>query len=280
MEMNKFKKQSVLGIITCNREHMLRKLVDSIDSTCFDKMYIINNGAPLKGKYNGFEILKSNRNPTPVGIGKNWFIREARKTHPNGWLFVLEDDVTIINNEVWQRYIETSLDSGITGQLSYALHGGIAGGNVNADATPKIKATVKYSKFNVNFYQFGYAAFTLYHASIFDFAGYMDERYINAAEHLDHYLTINKDKNLKGVPIHWFPDIADSFLYIEDQKQNFEDSSIRTDKDFRKNFMDAWSLFKLKHGDYPNEVPDVSKEALMQRLTELEFLYASQKLLN
>ena len=119
---NKFKQQSILGIVTCNREDMLEKLVESIDRDCVEKIFIINNGAALKNNYDGIEVLQSKREFTPVGVGKNRFWREARNINPNAWLFTLEDDITILDNNVFERYISTALDSGICGQLSKVVN--------------------------------------------------------------------------------------------------------------------------------------------------------------
>jgi hypothetical protein len=277
---NKYKDVSVLVIITCNREEMLKTLVNSIDPDCLAKKIIVNNGAPLKGTYDGYEIIQSKRNPTPVGSGKNIAIREALKFNPNCFLYLLEEDVEILDNGVWEKYGDTMLDSGILGQLSFATHGSFGSGNLNPDGSKRVLSTVAYTKTQVDFYEQSYAAFTLYHGSIFPKVGYMDENFVNAAEHLDHYQRIANGKNgMIGCPFFYFPDILDSFEYIKDQDQNFENSAIRSQPNFKQNFVNAWEYFRKKHGKVPNELPRLKPDALMKVLTEIEARYSQKDLL-
>jgi hypothetical protein len=269
--MNKYKENTILGIVTCNREDMLLKLVNSIDINCFSNCLIINNGAPLKHHYDGFEVIQSNRNPTPVGPGKNRLIRRALEINKECNIFILEEDVEILDNAVWEKYVDTMNESGIIGQLSFALHGGISSGNILPDGTINPREVVQYKNTSVSFFQNSYAAFSLYHGSVFSKVGYMDEQFVNAAEHLEHYQrTANM---LNACPFWYFPDITDSHLYIKDQDQNFERSAIRNQPDFKKNFSDGWHLFKKKHGVFPTEMPDLGKQQLMQRLESMEENY-------
>lgn len=276
---NKFKQQSIVGIITCNREDMLEKLVNSIDRECVEKIFIVNNGLGLKKSYDGIEILQSKRDLTPVGVGKNRFWRAARDINPNAWLFTLEDDIEILDNNVFERYINTAIDSGIVGQLSYGLHGGIAGGNVDVVGHPVKRATVKYSKYEVDFYKHSVAAFSLMHASVVKTVGYNNEQFTNAAEHLDHYLRMFHDKLIKGTPFFWFPDIKDSFEFIADQDSNHERSAIRSQPDFMHQFQQSWSLFRQIHKSLPTQLPDMSSEDLMNRLTEIETVLSKKELI-
>lgn len=277
---NKYKDVSVLGIITCNREDMLRKLVDSIDPDCLAKRIIVNNGAPLKGIYDGYEIIQSKRNPTPVGSGKNMAIRELLKFNPNSMVFLLEEDIEIMDNNVWEHYIDAMLDSGIIGQLSWPFHGALSSGNINPDGTLRIKASAKYTKSTIDFYEQSYAAFTLFHGSVFSKVGYMDENFVNAGEHLDHYQRIANGKNgLRGVPFWWFPSVSGDHEWIKDQKQNFENSAIRSQPDFMTNFGKAWQYFRQKHGKVPTELPRCSQAELMKKLEEIEEIYSQKNLL-
>lgn len=262
--MNKFAKQTALGIITCNREDMLQELVKSIDPTNFNTRYIINNGASLKNNYHDYIVLNSKHNPTPVGAGKNKFFRIAKENHD--YMFCLEDDIRIKNNDVWQYYIDTLHDSGIVGQLSYGMHG-----NNNT-----INETVEYTKLSVDFYQESYAAFTLFHKDIFKIVGYFNEDYINAGEHLEHY---HRTTLKGGTPFRYFPDAHKSFEYIEDQDSGHDRSVIRSDKNWPDQFKKAWVLFRKTYGVYPNELAKCEREKLMSRLTEIEERFARKDLL-
>jgi hypothetical protein len=128
---------------------------------------------------------------------------------------VVEDDVKIVDNKVWERYIETACDSGLIHfQLSYGTHGGVAGGSVNPDGTPNKAHVVQYSKNQVDIYNNSFAAFSVGHRSTlqqFGGGNLFREDFINAAELLySHHLMFTRGM---GTPFHYFADIYN--LYFE-----------------------------------------------------------------
>lgn len=273
--MNKFKKQTAVAIITCNREDFFKKAANSINRDAVDKVYIVNNGAPCKEYPPDVTIIQSNRNPTVVGIGKNTALRQMANDGYE-YLFLMEDDTEILDNNIFQYYIECAADSGIW-YLNYGIHGGIGGGNVNPDATPNKRATVQYTKHKIDLYKNSLAAFTFIHKKMLKHGGYMDERYLNAAEHLDVERIFSNKKLLPGY--WWFPDAFNSFEYIKDQDQNHENSTIRKSETFIHDFKYSWSLFKERHGCFPHEIPDISQEEILDKLFILEKNYARKELL-
>jgi hypothetical protein len=276
-EFNRFKNKTAIAIITCNREEFLHKALSSIDKDSVGEIFVVNAGDHLKDKPEGVKVIQCNRNPTVVGIAKNIALREMKK---NGYefLFLMEDDVRVKDNNVFQKYIETAMDSGLwAGQLSYGVHGGVGGGNVAPDGTPSIRVTVQYTKHKVDLYRNSFHAFVLYHANTLNHIGYFAENYLNAAEHLDHYYSAY----LKGLGCNYwyFPDIENSFDYLEDIDANHSNSVIRTAKEFTSNFSTSWGLFKDKYSCYPHEVSDSSVEEVQERLNLLEQNYSQKSLL-
>ena len=275
--INKFKNRTAVAIITCNREEFLHQAVESIDRDAVGEIFVVNAGAHLKNKPEGIKVIQCNRNPTVVGIAKNIALREMKK---NGYefLFLMEDDVRVKDNRVFQKYIETAMDSGLwAGQLSYGVHGGIGGGNVSPDGTPLKRLTVQYTANKVDLYRNSFHAFVLYHANTLNHIGYFSENYLNAAEHLDHYLTAY----LKGLGCNYwyFPDIENSFEYLEDIDENHGSSVIRNSKEFSSNFSTSWGIFKDKFNYYPHEVHDSTIEEVQERLNFLEQNYSQKTLL-
>jgi hypothetical protein len=276
--MNKFKNETAVIIITCNRESFFRKLYDSIDKESVDKIYVVNAGDRYSEYPDDVEVIFPKRNPTVVGIAKNLGLRKA-KADGYKYLFLVEDDVVVTNNEVWEKYILTAADSGLwTAQLSYGTHGGIKGGNVEKDGSPKRRGVVDYDSYKVDLYLYSFQAFTLIHADHLTDSVYYREIYSNAAEHLDQHQTIFL-KEHKGLPILWHSDIHNSFLYISDQDSNHESSVIRKDKDFPQNFSNAWGEFKAKFGYYPQEAPVFSQENVLQMLADIEGNFANKEML-
>lgn len=275
--LNKFKNKTAVAIITCNREEFLHQAVESIDRDAVGEIFVVNAGGHLKKRPEGVKIVQCNRNPTVVGIAKNIALREMKK-HGYEFLFLMEDDVKVKNNNVFQKYIETAMDSGLwAGQLSYGVHGGVGGGNVAPDGTPLKRLTVQYTHHKVDLYRNSFQAFTLYHANVLNQIGYFAENYLNAAEHLDHYYTAY----LKGLGCNYwyFPDIENSFEYLEDIDANHSNSVIRNSKDFTTNFSTSWGLFKDKFNCYPHEVTDSSVEEVNERLNLIEQNYSQKSLI-
>ena len=280
-ELNRFKKQTAVAIITCNREAFFNELVKSIDRDAVDKIFVVCAGDNYKGGFpDDVEVLRPQRNPCVVGIAKNIALRKMREAGYT-YLFVIEDDVKITDNKVFEKYIETAADSGLWYfQLSYGLHGGIAGGNVNDDGTPRKLQSVQYTKNKVDVYQFSFAAFSFTHRDIFG----INEEYSNACEHLDTHMILATRRPICGTPLHSCADIYNSHEYIIDQSPNHQDSVIRTSKDFKKNFSDSWQLFKHKWGKFPAGPPGqgvepVHPSKLLTTLEGIESLYAIKELI-
>lgn len=276
-DLNKFKEQTAVALITCNREDFLHEALNSIDRDSVGQIFVINAGATLQKTPEDVKLIQCNRNPTVVGIAKNIALREM-KNEGYQFLFLMEDDVLVKNSKVFEKYIETAMDSGLwAGQLSYATHGGVGGGNVDDGGTPLKRITVQYSKNRVDLYKHSLHAFVLYHANILRHIGYMSENYINAAEHLDHYYTAFL-KNL-GCAYWNFPDIENSFEYLQDIDTNHDSSVIRKSSDFLNNFSTSWGIFKEKFGMYPHEVTDSTLEEVQEHLDYLEQHYSQKHLL-
>ena len=277
-ETNRFKEKTAVALITCNREEFLHKALATIDREAVGQIYVINAGETLANTpKEGVKFIQCNRNPTVVGIAKNIALREMKQAGFE-FLFLMEDDVIIKDNKVFERYIETAMDSGLwAGQLSYGVHGGVGGGNVADDGTPLKRLTVQYTQNKVDLYKHSLHAFVLYHANTLKHIGYMGENYLNAAEHLDHYYTAY----LKGLGSNYwfFPDIENSFDYLEDLDTNHGSSVIRKNTEFTKNFSTSWGIFKEKYNIYPHEVTDSTPEEVQERLNFLEQNYSQKQLL-
>lgn len=277
-ELNRFRKQTAVTVITCNREDFLIKTLDSIDKNAVDKIFVVNAGAPLKSFIDSeIKVIQCNRNPTVVGIAKNIALREMKNAGYE-FLFLMEDDVVIKNSLVFQQYIHTAMDSGLwAGQLSYGTHGGKKGGNVGEDGNPAPRLTVQYTHHCVDLYRHSLQAFVLYHANTLNHIGYMNESYINAAEHLDHYFHTYHKK--LGCNFWYFPDIKDSSEYLEDLDTDHGSSVIRSSPDFNKNFSTSWGIFKEKYQVFPHEVPDSKVKDVQTRLNFIEQNYSQKNLL-
>ena len=278
--MNRFAEKTAIGIITCNRPDFLEKVLESIDPDV-GAIYVINSGDEIALSSEIVEkidsYIKTKSSPTPVGRAKNEILRAMRHDDFE-YLFLIEDDVRIKDNKVFEKYIETAAETGLwAGQLSYGTHGGHAGGNVNKDGTPNVKEKVDYDSCAIDLYPQAFQAFTLYHANTIRILGYMDEFYVNAAEHLDHY----QAAFLKGLGSYfwYFPDIENSSHYLEDIDKDHSGSVIRKDEEWKENMQKAWSWFKRKYGYFPNQMPIALQSQELERLDFIEKHYSRKDLL-
>lgn len=279
--INKFSSETAIGIVTCNRPEFLNILLDSLDSDVGD-IFVFNAGSDFSLSESNSskvkEILKSSVScPTPVGHAKNSLLRKMRHSGYQ-YLFLIEDDIKIKDNSVFEKYILTAAETGLwAGQLSYGLHGGEIGGNVKKDGTPNIIEKVDYENCKIDVYPQSFQAFTLYHANVLKIIGYFDEFYTNAVEHLDHYYL--SFLNGLGNYFWYFPDIEDSWKYIEDIDSNHSESVIRKDPEWGDNVKKAWAWFNKKYGLFIRQIPKVNKELILARLKFIEDNYSRKNLL-
>ena len=279
--INKYKDKTAVGIITCNRQNYLEELLGSIDPD-IGSIFVVNAGDPIKISptlnEKVTEVLDTEKCPTPVGLAKNKVLRHMRHAGYE-YLFLIEDDVRIKDNKVFEKYIETAAETGLwAGQLCYGTHGGKEGGNVKEDGSPNVIETVDYDKNSIDLYPQSFQAFTLYHTNVFPLLGYFDEFYINAAEHLDHYF--NAFAKGLGSYFWFFPDIENSSDYLEDIDEDHKGSVIRKDEKWQLNFKKAWAWFGKKYGYTPTMIPKASKDKVIERLNFIEKNYSRKDLLD
>jgi hypothetical protein len=104
----------------------------------------------------------------------------------------------------------------------------------------------------------------------------MDERFVNAFEHVEHTYRIIK----AGLhPKFWyFADLTNSDKYIQEQARPDQSSSIRKTEEWKRNFQNAIIWYKQKHGFGPTETPDTSPEEVLKDLERIQNNYARKVL--
>lgn len=259
-----------IAIITVDREDFFNQCVETIPDS--DELVIIHNGDEYK-KFNQLKNtnIQSWSTTSNVAVNKNRALRTligAGCEH----LFLCEDDIRFTRKDLCEYYIKTAERSGIW-HLNYGAHGFY---NRDDNNIPKVRATMEYGEdVKVDFYQNILGAWSYYHKNIIDKVGYMDQRYNNAMEHVDHTYEIIKKRF--HPPFWWFADAYQSYNYIYDIKDNFEGSKIRHDNlKWQKNMSNAFSLYLHKHGHTPTETPQSTQQQVDESLQALE-QYCSKK---
>lgn len=230
-----------IGIITCDRPNYLTSLLNSLNATQVTVIIVDDGSKPSIEKNNNssWEVYKTTGR-IGVGRAKNIALDNLLKKGCD-YIFLLEDDIVIKDNSVFNKYIETSKLSGIQ-HFNFAFHGR---DNYLPNGEPFVRLKVEYSKdVAVCFYPNVYGAFSFYTRKCLEEVGLMDQEYYNAVEHVDHTFFIAQAGMTS--PFRWFADIADSNKYIEEIDRNHSGSEIRKDEKWMLNFQKAVVRFAEK----------------------------------
>jgi GT2 family glycosyltransferase len=241
-----------VGIVTYKRNNLLLKLIGSIPKNVIDFFIVVDDGGDLKSISNDFIDGEIIINETNFGVGKSKNIA-LKKLLDYGCdhIFLIEDDIFIKDPLVFEKYIEASKVSGIQ-HFNYSQHGL---GNVTPDfyRNPNPNLIVDYKTCKIAFYTHCVGAFSYYSRKCLETVGFIDERYYNACEHVDHTYEIIK----AGMhPPYWyFADIDNSWEYLGDEKWTRYNSTISCHPNHNQMMKDADEIFISKHGLHPCQIP-------------------------
>ena len=211
-----------VGIITKDRPHFLKRLLDSINECNWVNLVIINDGDPFECPgYNYY--IHTNENNLGVAASKNKAMKHLLDMGCDH-IFLIEDDMLIKDPNIFQAYINASKKSGIQ-HLMFGYHGP-ANKNGISHGKPCPRLVVDYVDFSLAFNQHAVGAFCYYSRKCLEDVGLIDEKFRNAFDHVSH----SYELALKGysTPYWWWADLADSMDYIEQQACSEENSSIKT----------------------------------------------------
>lgn len=257
-----------VAIITCNRIDTFKKCLASIPKV--DVLVVVNDGKAYPPEtYEDRQIDAIIQHPRNlnVAVSKNDAIRKLIQlgcTH----LFLCEDDIEVIDPNICNAYIAAAAKSGIW-HLNFALHGDA---NKEKDGSPKIKNTVDYGDgVSLNFFHNITGAWSYYHKMIIKHVGYMDERFNNAVEHVEHTYRVIKEQ--LHPPFWWFADIANSEKYLNDLDADLKKSVIRTNLKWEHNLRQAYNLMMHKHKTLPANIADTPPEQSLEIISKLHEFY-------
>lgn len=261
-----------IGIITCNRMDFFKNLIKSIQPyTNFHSVVVVNDGDPYpKDIYpQGIEIIQHTKNKC-VGVSKNEALRYLIQQGCEH-LFIIEDDMLIKDINVFETYIKTAAETGIW-HLNFGYHGPA---NKKPDGSPNPRQIIEYKnniKLALNPNCVG--SFSYYYRGIIKNIGYIDERFKNAWDHVEHTYSIIK----KGLhpPFWWFADVANSYDYIGDQDANLANSNIRKSDEWQRGMREGMEWYKYKHGWYPTQTPDTPVNNVVEILRNIKNTYSKE----
>lgn len=255
-----------LGVVTFNRPKGLQRLLDSVSHCNFLDLIIVNDGDKIDN-LEGYNYYLVN-NETNLGVGKSKNIA-LRHLLDKGCehIFLIEDDIFIKDESVFDKYIEASKASGIQ-HFNFSQHGMMNKQIGYSGNAPAPRLVVDYKACKISLYPHCVGAFSYYSRACLEKVGLLDERYYNACEHVDHtYEVIKADMH---PPFWWFADIDESWKYLGDEEWSLNQSTISSNGNHSKIISDADKIFSSKHGMLPFQIKDTSPTELGSILKTLK----------
>ena len=215
-----------IGITTCNREDLFWIVYNSLDKSIASELVIVNDGkelssVPVCTKYIKHDVNKS------VCLSKNEALRYLFEKECD-YMFIIEDDVLIKDNNIFNKYIEASIASNIQHLIyGFSGYGNFVDGKANG--VPIQKLLVNYGDVEMVLNHNCAGSFCMYTKECIDNVGYFDEylKY-NCWEHID-YTAMVIEAGMHP-PFWYFADINESWKYLEDMGSGKNNSSIIQDK--------------------------------------------------
>lgn len=275
-----------LGIVTYNAPEKIISSAFSIPKNVIDEFVIVNDGTPYEPScYPPFAHVIQHEKNMKVAKTKNdalRFLIDKGCDH----LFLMEDDVIIKNEKVFQQYIDASYHSGIM-HFNFALQGPhnfkkiIGKHSTKGDLTDRIFDedtgvpnpiyTIEYpNQTIISFYPACVGAFSYFRREVIEKVGYFNENFQNSWEHVEHTYQIIKQQY--HPPFGWFADLSNSNSYLDNIPNCMENSTIAKDPSWKENSVNGEQYFKKLHGFIPGKIPKTSK---VDFLTSLQTIYST-----
>ena len=271
-----------VGIITCNRPDYLKSLLDSLVpcKETIDELVVVNDGQPIEvSLFKGEYIL----NKTNLGVGKSKNKALKYLLDKNcDYIFLIEDDTLILDKDVFNKYIEASKLSGIQ-HFNYGpgtpfnrkqvehfdLHNRH---ELNQDSKPAPRLVIDYNTIKIALYTHVAGMFSFFTKKVLQEVGLIDEQFYNAWDHVDHTYRIIKAGY--HPPFWWFADIEDSHKLLGEAKNAIIKSAIAKDtQEWYDAVYKGREVYLQKHGHYPNQPPQITKEEVLQTLKKIKKQY-------
>jgi GT2 family glycosyltransferase len=275
-----------VGIITCNREKYFFDCIKSIDFTKIDKIVVVNDGSDLTDEIKNYLLsnnIKYILNETNIGVGKTKnkalkFLMDNECEH----IFVLEDDCIIVDNNVWEKYIEAYKVTGIPHfnygpaspwnrkQEDPTLIGDLSRRKDAKQKTPpNPKLVIEYKEgLSLALYEHIVAMFTYFNISILKQVGLLDETFYNAWEHVEHTYRIIKSE--KYTPFWWFADVNGSENYIKEAENEKANTSLASNEEkFMKQVHEGLQHFYKLHNTVPSMIQPKQKSEVISFLKKI-----------
>jgi hypothetical protein len=257
-----------VGIVTYNSESYFKDLYNSLPKNKIDELLTVNGGERYNESLYDTNWIQHHKNYYPAFCRNDCinFLKNRNCKH----IFLIEDDMIIKNEHIFEKYIEASKTSGIN-YFSFVSMSWDSGSPNNR--TPRL--TVNYSEnVGISFYKNMCNEFTYHNSSCFDEVGVYDTQF---RDPFDIDMAYRESKTKYCPPFWWFPDLKNSDDLIENnQNAKSRLQSERPDGSREERIREQWQLFINKHGIMVNEIPDSTQEDVVNFLKSIKNEYSDR----
>lgn len=265
-----------IGIVTCNRPDFLQDCIKSIDLSKVDEKVIVNDGT-IDVRTPLFKVINNKKN-IGVGKSKNKILKYLFNKGCD-YMFIIEDDTIIKNNDIFNEYIKASKLTGIQHfnygpgtpfnrkqNQSFDIHNRH---ELSQKSDPNPRKIIDYGNIKISLYEHVAGMFSFFTRKVIKDVGYIDEDFYNAWEHVDHTYRIIKKKY--HPPFWFFADIHNSYEFLSEHKNAIEKSAIsKNSETFIENVNKGSEIYKNKHGHFPNNPPYTPESEVIQILKDIK----------
>jgi len=265
-----------IGIVTCNRNDFLDTCINGIDLSEIDEKVIVNDGN-IDIRHSQFHVINNDKN-IGVGKSKNKILKYLYKKNCD-YIFIIEDDTIIKDNNVFNQYIEASKVTGIQHfnygpgtpfnrkqKQEFDVHNRH---ELDQESEPNPRKIIDYGSLKISLYEHVAGMFSFFTKKVIQDVGYIDEDFYNAWEHVDHtYRIIKKHYH---PPFWYFADIHNSHKFLSEHKDAIEKSAIsKNSQTFIDNVKEGAKIYFEKHGHAPNNPPYVLESDVIEELKKIK----------
>lgn len=253
-----------VAIITYKRQSYFEQAISSLPKALIDNIVVVNDGPtyPVES-YQGVDVIQHEENK---GVGKSKndafkYLLDKKCDH----IFLIEDDISIKDINVFDKYIQASKKTGIQ-HFNYSQHG-LMNKYANSD-TPSPRVKIEYDKdVSIELHTHCVGAFSYYSKKCIDTVGVFDDNFYNAFDHVEHSYRIIKAE--MHPPFWWFADIADSNKYLQDIPWSASTSTISSRSDHMSIMQSSIKAFAKKHGITPMGIPNQNLDDVKHQLKKI-----------
>ncbi len=257
-------KNTGLVVTTYNSEKWFDELYQTLPLHVVQDIIVVNGGKEYKKKYSGVTWLqhKENLGAAQSRIDGIKFLQNKNIQH----IFVIEDDMLIKNENIFEAYINASIETGLK---YFCFCSNASGTGAPGSRTPG--EIVEYKNTKIAFYREMNNEFTYHHVDIFKKLGYYNTSYRHLWDVEFVYRVLTSEEF--GCGFRYFPDIVNSDMYIKNHPESINNSRTNKNNSRDKELPEYLLKFQNEHGYHVGQVPILDKQAFTNKL---KYLYKAK----